>query len=85
MQVCIFVKIQLGKVRSLANSLVAEGKVHHICIITGPFQLFLKAAFRDLEELTDFLTNHLGNYEGVVYHETLIQIGIAKRSYSILI
>lgn len=82
-QVFIFVKVQPGKVRSVAINLAAESRVHAICIITGPFELFLSAVFRDLEEMSDFLRNHLGNYEGVVSHETLIQMGYAKRSYSV--
>ena len=80
--VFIFVKVQPGKVRSVANSLVAERRVHHICIITGPFELFVNATFRDMGGLSDFLMDRLGNYEGVVSHETLIQVGFAKRSYS---
>ena len=82
--VFIFVKVQPGKVRFVANSLAAERRVHHIHIITGPFELFVNAIFRDLEELSGFLMNHLGNYEGVISHETLIQVGFAKRSYSVL-
>lgn len=82
--VFIFVKVRPGKVKSVASSLVAERSVRHICVITGPFELFVHAIFRDLEQLSDFLMNHLGCYEGVVSHETLIQVGFAKRSYSVL-
>lgn len=83
-QVCIFVKVQPGQVRLLADSLAAERRVHYICIITGRFQLYLNAVFRDLDEMSDFLRNHLGNYPGVVSHETLTLVAFAKRSYSLL-
>lgn len=84
MHVFIFLKVQPGKIRSVANSLITERRVHHICLTTGPFELFLSAAFRDLEELSDFLRNHLGSYPGVTSHETLIQVAFPKRSYSLL-
>jgi DNA-binding Lrp family transcriptional regulator len=82
--VFILVKVRPGKIRSMANDLVAERRVHHICITSGPSELFVTAVFRDLGELSDFLMNRLGNYEGVVSHETLIRLGFAKRSYSVL-
>lgn len=82
--VFIFVKVRPGYVKAVASSLVSERRIHHICIITGPFDLFVNATFRDISELSDFLMNRMGNYKGIMSHETLLQVAFAKRSYSIV-
>ncbi len=83
-RVFIFVNVQPGKVRSVAENLIIEKRVQQIHIITGSFDLFLVAIFPDMEELSDFLKNHLGSYSGVVSHETMIQVSCAKHSLSLL-
>jgi len=79
-RVIILVRVEPGKVRSIANSLVAEHSVHQIHVISGPFDLLLSAVFRDTEALFDFLRNRLDSYPGVISSETMIQVAAEKYS-----
>lgn len=83
-QVFIFVKVQPARISSVANSLIGEKRILHICTIAGRFDLFLSAAFGDLAEMSDFIMNQLASYPGVISYETMIQVAFAKRSYSLL-
>ena len=83
-EAAIFVKVQPSNIRSVANGLVAERRVRHINIISGPFELVLNAFFQNISEMSDFLMNRLGSHPGVISHETLIYVASAKSSYSLL-
>lgn len=80
----IFVRVQPNKIVTTANAIVSERRVRHIAIATGSFNLFLNAVFKDMEEMSHFITNRLINLPGVICYETLIQVAFAKRSYSLL-
>jgi DNA-binding Lrp family transcriptional regulator len=84
LDVTILVRAQLGKVMGVANSLIHETRVRHVATTNGPFELYLRAAFRDAEEMSDFLTKRLGSHEGVTSYETLIHLKTIQESYSLL-
>jgi len=78
----VLVRVEPGKVRFVANSLVAEQSIQQIHIISGAFDLLLSAVFRDTEALFDFLRNRLSSYSGVISSETMIQIAVEKYSFA---
>jgi len=71
-EVVILVKTHPRQITSVADRMVTDGRVHHVGIITGPYNLFLAAIFRDSMELSGFLADELGMVSGVISHETMV-------------
>lgn len=72
----MFVKIRPGQIGAVANGLVSEKRIQHITLTTGRFEVLIGAAFRDMDELSDFVENRLGSYPGVISQETLTQVAL---------
>jgi len=80
----ILVKVYPGKITDVVEALVADTRIHLVTIITGNFDLFLAAAFQDAGQMADFLRNDLGNIDGVMTHETMLQVALPKRSFALM-
>ncbi|MFA4836732.1 MAG: Lrp/AsnC family transcriptional regulator [Dehalococcoidia bacterium] len=82
--VFIFVRVHFDRIVPIAETLAADRRIKHVGINLGRIDLSLHAVFRDLEEMSHFLTDELGNIPGVINHETLIEVGPSYLSFRLM-
>jgi Lrp/AsnC family transcriptional regulator for asnA, asnC and gidA len=83
-QVIIGLDVELGKVRSVEEALVASPRVQYMAYVTGRYDLILTAYFSSEDELLEFLTHQLPEIEGIRNAETLKALKVIKRSWHLL-
>jgi Lrp/AsnC family transcriptional regulator, regulator for asnA, asnC and gidA len=71
----IFVKVQSGKISDLTSVLAHDQRIPHIGVVSGRFDVFLWARFRDSDEMSEFVRKNLGDIPGVIKYEVFVQLG----------
>ncbi len=82
--VSILLKVQLDKLLSVADILVAHKRTTHVIIVGGTYNMLVAAAFRDAGEMSRFLRSEIGGMGGILDREILINIGRPKRSFGLV-
>ena len=77
----IFIKVRFNRIMPTTNILSGHPKVKYVSIIGGTSNIMIYAAFRDIDEMSRFLTDELGKIPGILDHETMIQVGKAHSFY----
>ena len=83
-QASVLIKADLSKISAVAGALMLDTRVHQLSVVSGRFNLWVWAIFRDLGEMTEFVKNTLGNIPGITRYETMLQLGLPKASLSLL-
>ena len=77
----IFIKVLLNRIMPVTIILADHPKVKYVSIITGASNIMIYAAFRDVDEMSCFLTDELSIIPGIIGHETMIQVGRVNGFY----
>jgi DNA-binding Lrp family transcriptional regulator len=68
----VMLNVEPGRVKSLADELLAVKGVTEVYSVAGPFDLIAVVRVREHEELSDLVTGLIGGREGIVSTETMI-------------
>ncbi len=74
----MLMNVEPGKVKPLAEELLAIDGVTEVYSVAGPYDLVAVARVRAHEQLSDLVTELIGSRDGVISTETLI----AFRAYA---
>jgi Lrp/AsnC family transcriptional regulator for asnA, asnC and gidA len=74
----IFVKVRSGKISDLTSALAHHQRIPHIGVVSGRFDVFLWASFRDSDEMSEFIRKNLGDNPSVIKHEVFVQMGLPQ-------
>ncbi|MDD5095874.1 MAG: Lrp/AsnC family transcriptional regulator [Dehalococcoidia bacterium] len=80
----LLIKINPGNINTVANQLTGHQTIKSVAIVSGSFNLFAYADFRDLGDMYDFMRNELGKIPGVIRHESMITLSIAQMSFDLV-
>ncbi len=81
----MLLKVEPGRVRSLAEELLAVEGVTECYSVAGPFDLVAIARVREHEQLSDLVTEAIAARPGIVSTETLIAFrAFAKRDLGLV-
>ncbi|MFO8101320.1 MAG: Lrp/AsnC family transcriptional regulator [Dehalococcoidia bacterium] len=78
------INVRPGDVDNVAERLASYDNVHFVIVSTGRYDIIAWMMFKEPEELSDFLRTELGNIEGLVSVETMINLKIIKASFTYL-
>ena len=82
--VVIFVKVQPGhSIRAVSRNLASRGNVHIVMIISGRFDIYLWAVFRDSTEMYAFLRDELGTIPGVMKYESMLNVHTPSSAFGV--
>jgi Lrp/AsnC family transcriptional regulator for asnA, asnC and gidA len=82
-QAIVGAKVQPGRNGDVVAALMALRQVRYVGVTAGTYDIVIEALFKDNEDLRVFLTETLGQIEGLLGTETSYVLQIAKRSYKI--
>jgi DNA-binding Lrp family transcriptional regulator len=68
----VMLNVEPGRVKSLAEELLAVKGVTEVYSVAGPFDLIAVVRVREHEELSDLVTELIGGREGIVSTETMV-------------
>ena len=68
----VLMNVEPGRVKTLAQDLLAIDGVTEVYSVAGPYDLVAIARVRRHEQLSDLVTDLIGSREGVISTETLI-------------
>jgi Lrp/AsnC family transcriptional regulator for asnA, asnC and gidA len=77
----IRLNVDHGKLEMAASRLASYSEVKWIATVTGPFEIFVTAAFRSTTEMSDFVQDKLAKIEGLRGTETFICLNVRKGRY----
>ncbi len=80
----ILIKVHPGRLDTVAEELTAHERIQHVIISTGRYDVMAWAVFRDSEEMSDFVTGKLGGISGILSHETVMSLRVAKGSFKLV-
>lgn len=76
----MLLKVEPGRVKTLAESLLTIDAVTEVYSVAGPYDLVAIARVRQHDDLSDLVTEHIATQEGIRETETLIAFrAFAKR------
>jgi Lrp/AsnC family transcriptional regulator for asnA, asnC and gidA len=70
--------VRPGMIDKAASALVASSETHHVVITTGSFDLLCTTFLKTQEDLSRFVREYLGTVPGVVSHEVMVLMKVAK-------
>jgi Lrp/AsnC family transcriptional regulator for asnA, asnC and gidA len=76
-------RVQPGKVGEVVRLLKGMRPIRYIGVTTGAYDIVIEALFQNNDEFRVFLTESLGQIEGLIGTETSYVLDVAKRSYKI--
>ena len=79
--VVIFFKVVRTEFDSVIREICKDRFNHLVAQSTGPYDVISWSLFKDVQELTDYLTNRIPKIPGIVNTETSLLLGFAKRTY----
>jgi len=80
----ILIKASNGSINAVADALAADARTHHVVILAGQFDLCAWIMFRDSREMASYIRNDIQGIPGIIHHETMFEVGLAKMSLSFL-
>jgi DNA-binding Lrp family transcriptional regulator len=81
----VLMNVEPGRVKTLAQDLLAIDGVTEVYSVAGPYDLVAVARVRRHEQLSDLVTDLIGSRDGVISTETLIAFrAFAKRDLDLV-
>ncbi len=81
----ILMKVHPGSLQSVADQLIANDRIQHVIMSTGRYDIMAWAVFRDSEEMAGFVRGELGSIPGIISHETIITLRVAKGRFNLAV
>ncbi len=81
----ILIKVHPSRLDAVAEELTAHERIQHVIISTGRYDIMAWAVFRDSEEMSDFVRGELGGISGIISHETVMSLRVAKGSFKLVL
>ncbi len=82
--VIILIKSQADSLYGVANELSMQSNSRHVSLITGQWQIFVAAQFKDSEQMHNFISDTMLPIPGVLAFEVIHIVKILKFSLNIL-
>ena len=76
----IEIQVQPTKIRDVAQRLARTSEIHLVGIMTGSYDIYAGALFRNNQELLDFITGPLAKIPGIQRISTSQMIEVVKRT-----
>ncbi|MGH8736859.1 MAG: Lrp/AsnC family transcriptional regulator [Burkholderiales bacterium] len=76
----IEIQAQPTKIRAVAKRLAAISEIHLVGIMTGSYDIYAGALFRDNQELLEFITDTLARIPGIQRISTSHMLDVVKRT-----
>jgi Lrp/AsnC family transcriptional regulator for asnA, asnC and gidA len=70
--------VRPGMIDQAASALAASPYTHHVVITTGSFDLLFTTFLKTQDDLSRFVREYLGTVPGVVSHEVMVLMKVAK-------
>ena len=70
--------VRPGMIDKAASALAASPETHHVVITTGSFDVLFTTFLKTQEDLSRFVREYLGTVPGVVSHEVMVLMKVAK-------
>jgi DNA-binding Lrp family transcriptional regulator len=81
----VLLNVEPGRVKSLAEELLAVEGVTEVYSVAGPYDLVAIARVREHDQLSDLVTEMIGSRPGIISTETLIAFrAFSKRDLGLL-
>ncbi len=77
-------KVHPSRLGTVADELASDKRIQHVFISTGRFDIIAWADFQDAETMSSYIRKELGSIDGVLSHETVINLRIAKGSLKLM-
>jgi Lrp/AsnC family transcriptional regulator, regulator for asnA, asnC and gidA len=77
----IGISVTLPRIRHVSEELKRQREVRYIGVSTGRYDIIVEAFFFNQQHFLDFISNRLGNLEGITSLETSIILEVVKFSY----
>lgn len=78
----VHVRIEIGKVDSVAENIGQMEEVTYVGVVLGPHDLLVVASFSSSEEMRKFLSEKIPLVDGVVRTDSSYVLSVVKRSYA---
>ena len=82
-QVIIGLQVDAGKADSVSDEVSLMHEVTWVCVTTGSFDIFARAALKSSDSLSDFLRKRVGTISGVRKMETFINLASKKEQMGV--
>ena len=79
----ILIKVHPARLQAVADELIANERIQHVIMSTGRYDIMAWAVFRDSEEMAGFVRGELGSIPGIISHETIINLRVAKGCFTL--
>lgn len=76
----VAMQVELSRIDAIAERLARYAEVHYVGICSGPNQLLITILAVSPEELSEFITNELGDISGIITTETMFHLKYLKRT-----
>ncbi len=68
-------------IEAIADKLSSYVTIHGVVINTGRFDILAWGDFRDAEDLSNFVTQEMGQIPGLIRHETMVTLKVTKDDF----
>ncbi|MFA4837348.1 MAG: Lrp/AsnC family transcriptional regulator [Dehalococcoidia bacterium] len=75
------VRTHLDAIVPVTQTLAANPRIVYVGVIAGPYNIIVAAYFRNVDEMSHFLSHELGGLPGVTGYETMVMIGSQYHDY----
>jgi len=82
MMTLIGIKVDVGRLREIANQVAAFEEVVYLVLCTGTYDVLAEVVCRDNAHLLRFLTERLHTVEGIHDAQTFVYLDIVKEIYT---
>lgn len=80
----LLLKVHPAKIESVAGELASNRRIRHVIVHTGRYDIIAWAVFSDSEDMSSFIRTRLGQIPGVISHETVINLRVAKGTFTLM-
>ncbi len=77
----IAINAKPDRIEAIADKLSSYKAIHGVVINTGRFDILAWGDFRDSEDLSNFVTQELGQIRGLIKHETMVTLKVTKDDF----
>ncbi|MFC2058236.1 Lrp/AsnC family transcriptional regulator [Chloroflexota bacterium] len=80
-EAAIAIQTEPNKVKDVAKSIAQLPEVRFVCISAGEYNIAAQARFKTNEEFSEFLTDKIGQLDGITRIQTSLILNIVKYAY----
>ncbi|MFC1973879.1 Lrp/AsnC family transcriptional regulator [Chloroflexota bacterium] len=80
-EAAIAIQTEPSKLKEVAKSIAELSEVRFVCIAAGEYNIAAQARFKTNEEFSEFLTEKIGQLDGITRIQTSLILNIVKYAY----